>query len=56
MLAAMQFDATRQENAADFAFREAQASRMSPSKYERYQAIIAATPDIDPDLAERLAG
>jgi hypothetical protein len=56
MLAAMTFDATRQENAANMAFRERQAAQMSPDKYQRYQAILAQNPDMDPDLAVKLAG
>jgi hypothetical protein len=56
ILAAMGMDYRAQQDAADMAFKQQQAGRMTPDKYQRYQAIIAANPDMDPALAVQLAG
>jgi hypothetical protein len=57
MLAAMQFDATRQENAANMAFRESQASRPgTPSIYEQAIAIQKLNPGMTLEEARQYVG
>ena len=55
MLAAMQFDATRQENAANMAFREQQANRIPASKIDRIDEIMRRNPDLTFEQANMAA-
>ena len=56
LLAAMNFDADQEKAAYDRVFQQSQAGRINPTQYQRYQAIIAANPDIDPKDAIALSG